>query len=46
MKLITLPLSDSAYNKALELAGAHAVPVEAYVASEIENLLDTDESFI
>ena len=40
MKLIKLTLSDSAYNKALELAGAHAVPVEAYVASEIEDLLD------
>ena len=40
MKLIKLTLSDSAYNKALELAGTHAVPVEAYVASEIEDLLD------
>ena len=40
MKLIKLTLSDSAYTKALELAGNHAVPVEAYVASEIEDLLD------
>ena len=40
MKLIKLILSDSAYSKALELAGAHAVPVEAYVSSEIEDLLD------
>ncbi len=40
MKLIRLSLSDSAYNKALELAGAHAVPVEAYISSEIEDLLD------
>jgi hypothetical protein len=40
MKLIKLTLSDSAYNKALELAGGHAVPVEAYVSSEVEDLLD------
>ena len=40
MKLIKLTLSDSAFNKALELAGVHAVPVEAYLASEIEDLLD------
>jgi hypothetical protein len=40
MRLIKLTLSDSAYGKALELAGAHAVPVEAYVSSEIEDLLD------
>ena len=40
MKLIKLTLSDSAFNKALELAGAHAVPVEAYIASQIEDLLD------
>jgi len=40
MKLIRLILSDSAFEKALELAGSHAVPVEAYLSSEMEDLLD------
>ena len=40
MKLLKLSLSDSAYEKALSLAGGHALPVEAYIASEIEDLLD------
>jgi hypothetical protein len=40
VKLIKLTLSDSAFGKALELAGVHSVPVEAYIASEIEDLLD------
>lgn len=40
MKLIKLTLSDSAYKKALELAGVHAVPIEAFISSEVEDLLD------
>src|SRR5579862_4706513 len=40
MKLLKLSLSDSAYEKALSLAGGHTLPVEAYIASEIEDLLD------
>ena len=40
MKLIKLIISDSAYSKALELACVHSVPVEAYLSSEIEDLLD------
>lgn len=40
MKLVKLSVSDSAYSKALELAGTHALPVEAYISSEIEDLLD------
>lgn len=40
MKLITLILSDSAYSRALEFAGMHGVSVEAYVATEVEDLLD------
>jgi hypothetical protein len=45
MKLIKLSLSDSAYNKALEFAAAHAVPMEAYISSEIEDLLDRRSKF-
>jgi hypothetical protein len=40
MKLLKLIISDSAYSKALELAGNHSVPIEAYLASEVEDLLD------
>jgi hypothetical protein len=40
MKLLKLSLSDSAYEKALALSGGHALPVEAYISSEIEDLLD------
>jgi hypothetical protein len=40
MKLLRLTLSDSAYAKALEFAGAHGVPIEAYLSSEVEDMLD------
>ena len=39
MRIVRLSLSDSAYEKALALASGHALPVEAYLASEIEDLL-------
>ncbi|HEY3853540.1 MAG TPA: hypothetical protein VGO67_04010 [Verrucomicrobiae bacterium] len=40
MKIIKLPLSDSAYQKALDLAAATAIPVEAYLLTEIQDMLD------
>src|SRR5947208_14016610 len=40
MKTAKITLSDSGYSKALELATMHDVPVEAYIASEVEDLLD------
>jgi hypothetical protein len=44
MQHIKLTLSDSAFNKALELAGSHAIHVEAYIAGEVEDLLDKKSS--
>jgi hypothetical protein len=40
MKIIKLPLSDSAYQKALDLAAASAIPLEAYLLTEIQDMLD------
>ena len=40
MQLIKLSLSDSAYNTALTLAAAHGIPLESYLAGELEDLLD------
>jgi len=40
MKTFRLTLSDSASSRALELASGHGVPVESYLSSEMEDLLD------
>lgn len=40
MKTITLTLSDSAHRKALEIATSHNVPIEAYLSTEVEDVLD------
>jgi hypothetical protein len=40
MKIVRLSLSDSAYEKALAIASGHALPVEAYIASEMEDLFN------
>ncbi len=40
MKLIKLSLSDSAYSTALTLAAGHGIPLESYIAGEMEDLLD------
>jgi hypothetical protein len=40
MKLIKLSLSDSAYSTALTLAAGHGIPLESYIAGEVEDLLD------
>jgi hypothetical protein len=41
VKTFKLTLSDSATFRALELASGHGVPVESYLSSEMEDLLDT-----
>jgi hypothetical protein len=40
MNTLTLALSNSAYKKAEQLAKSHGVPVVAYLATEVEDLLD------
>jgi len=40
MKQIKLTLSDSAYNKALVLAAASALPIEAFLPTLLQDLLD------
>ncbi|HEV2330460.1 MAG TPA: hypothetical protein VGY56_16885 [Verrucomicrobiae bacterium] len=40
MKLIKLSLSESGYSTALTLAAAHGIPLESYIAGELEDLLD------
>lgn len=40
MKTFKLTLSNSASSRALELASKHGVPVESYLSSEMEDLLD------
>jgi hypothetical protein len=40
MKTFKLTLSDSASHRAFELASGHGIPVESYLSSEMEDLLD------
>jgi hypothetical protein len=40
MKQLKLTLSDSAYNKALELAAASALPIEGFLPTLLQDLLD------
>ena len=40
MKTFRLTLSDSASNRAIGLASGHGVPVESYLSSEMEDVLD------